>query len=510
LRFEQLEDRSLLAVASFAFNLYHDDGGSPGLPLEDDTLEVGQEFFVQIVAREHHPGFSGLGAVFLDIAWDADVLDVVEPFDPRDAVTPNLPLFVGGRLLQQDTNIRPFVVDSQIRQNVGTIDGLGGLAFEASGVGRPIGSDGDDRFVKPQFLGYSTTDDHFAWLHFRAERAGEALLTMRQGGLRIAPLPVASLSSRHLHFEPQIVTVVEPMGSAEYPLIEETTVDASANDVWNVLDEPSSVVETPVSSVPDVPIHNTPELPGQVESVFERALEPQIETPPPTSVIVESPPIEEPVPASEEPPSSSPAVWHNAGYPLDVDGTGRVAPLDVLIIANHLNVNFGNWELPPLQFTPPRYLDVNGDGRATPHDALLVVNYIELQRNPEAEGEAEPFYPSEFLETTPVSETSDHVDATLRDAAFTPRTPRSALREGVSHRASRPVSARPDHVDAALQDAARIAGFGRNAEPEPQEALARGRSAADPALRARRVFLASWSEIEDILPILTADWLRNA
>jgi hypothetical protein len=220
LQFEQLEDRSLLAVASFAINLFHDDEGVPGTPLADDSVEVGQTFFAQIVAREYHPGFSGLAGISLDIAWDAAILSIVEPFDPKVAVTPNLPLFVGGRLLQEDSNIRPFVVDSQIRQDVGTVDGLGGSAFPAWGAGRPIGSDGDDQFVKPQYLGLSTTDDHFAWLQFQAEGVGEALLTMRQGGLRITTMPAASLSSKHIHFEPQIVTVVEPIESAQSPLVD--------------------------------------------------------------------------------------------------------------------------------------------------------------------------------------------------------------------------------------------------------------------------------------------------
>jgi hypothetical protein len=391
LLFERLEDRSLLAVAAFDIHLFHDDGGNPGLPLTDDTVEVGQTFFAQIVAREHHPGFSGLASVFIDIAWDADVLDVVEPFDPKQAVTPNLPLFVGGSLQQEGPTGSAFLLEDGIRQNVGHIAGLGGLASVSSGVGKPIGSDGDDRHVRPAFLGLSTTDDHFAWLHFRAEQAGQALLTMKQNALRIAPLPVASLTSKHLSFERQTVTVVEPAAPDQDPLMEEAPVD----------------------------------VPVQVESVVERAPEPQIETPPPTSVIVETSPIEEPDPVSDEPlPSSSP-VWHNAGYPLDVDGTGRVGPVDVLIIANYLNVNFGNWQLPPVQFSPPRYYDVNGDGRCTPHDALLVINYIELQRNPVAEGEVEPFQTSELSETVPVLERPEHVDAALRDAVFTSGISRS-------------------------------------------------------------------------------------
>jgi hypothetical protein len=75
--------------------------------------------------------------------------------------------------------------------------------------------------------------------------------------------------------------------------------------------------------------------------------------------------------------------------------------------------------------------------------------------------------------------------------------------------ASRPVSERLDHVDTVFREAARKAGSGRSAEPWHQT-LPNGRSIADTALRARRVFLASWSEIEDILPALTANWLQRA
>ncbi len=469
MRFERLEDRSLLAVAAFHIHLFHDDGGAPGLPLTNDTVEVGETFFAQILAREHHPGFSGLASVFVDIAWDADVLDIVEPFDPRQAVTPNLPLFVGGYLQQEGLTGPAFLLEDGIRQNVGHIAGLGGIASVSSRLGQPIGSDGDDRYVRPGFLGLSTTDDHFAWLHFRAERVGEALLTMRQGGLSIVTLPASTLSSKQLYFEPQIVTVVEPMPLPQTPWREETPVDVPTTEVPVVLDGPSSVVEIPASSVPHVPIHNAPEL-----------------------------------------PSLSSPVWHNAGYPLDVDGTGRVGPVDVLIIANYLNVNVGNWELPPMQFSPPRYYDVNGDGRCTPQDALLVINYIELQRRPTAEGEAEPFHAGELSETFPVSERPDHVDAALRDAVFSSGTLRSTPPDDGAHRTDLPVSERPGHVGAALRDVGRKADSGRHAESQHRETLPSGRSAADTVLRARRVFFASWSEIEDILPIPTTDWLRIA
>jgi hypothetical protein len=60
LQFEQLEDRSLLAVAAFTVNLYHDVGGVPGELIVDDKVSVGDSFFVEIMAREYHPLAAGL------------------------------------------------------------------------------------------------------------------------------------------------------------------------------------------------------------------------------------------------------------------------------------------------------------------------------------------------------------------------------------------------------------------------------------------------------------------
>lgn len=473
LRFERLEDRSLLAVAAFSINLYHDDGGTPGLPLANDEVEVGQTFFAQIVAREHHPGFSGLASVFIDIAWDADVLDIVAPFDPKLAVTPNLPLFVDGRLQQEGPAGSAFLVEDGIRQNVGHIAGLGGVASVSSQLGKPIGSDGNDRYVKPAFQGLSTTDDHFAWLHFRAEQAGEALLTMHQGGLRIVTLPASTLSGKQVHFEQQVVTVVEPVASSQLENPGDLPADRSVVDDRETRNDSEALVEVPAAPVVNAPIQAAPALPVQSEPVFE-------------------------------------PIWRNASNPVDVDGTGRVAPLDVLIIANHLNISFGNWALPSRQFAPPRYLDVNGDGRATPHDALLVVNYIDSGKMPDAEGETESLQANELSETTPVLRRPDQVDAAVRDTVFTLGSLQPAPRERVTHHATQSVSARPDHVDASLRDAGRITGFGRNAESEPQIALASSRSATDIVLLARHVRPASWAEIEDILPTLAADWFRQA
>jgi hypothetical protein len=494
-------------------------------------VEVGQSFFAQITAREYHPGFSGLGAVSVDVAWDADVLSIVEPFDPRDAVTSNLPLFVGGRLLQEDSSIRPFVVDGQIRQNVGTIDGLGGSAFPAYDIGRPVGSDGDDRYVKSQFLGYSTTDDHFAWLHFRAEQAGQALLTMRQNQLGIVTLPTSRLSSKQLHFEFQAVTVVPASESAE------TSLPASGIPLLDIVAERVSEGASALTVVPDEPVVTMPGFAVGADSVLRfdesstsSVQEPSLGTTPVTSapttsvpatslpatgVVVERPLLEDSAAAFEGSSSVSLSGWHNARDPLDVDGTGRVAPVDVVIIVNFLNVRPGRWELPAVQSTPPRYLDVNGDGNCTANDAVLVINYIDRQAA--AGGEGEFNLPSAASQEGLAAEVFASAVAVLpiadqrgrNSTGVTPVPPaRRERHETASLDDSLPAVDRPNHVAASLRDV--NYGLGetelRGAKPGLGETGLRG-AAADQLFRTRRIGGEIWTELEEILPDLAAGWL---
>ncbi len=74
--------------------------------------------------------------------------------------------------------------------------------------------------------------------------------------------------------------------------------------------------------------------------------------------------------------------WQNPTNRLDVDGSGLVIALDVLLIANDIN-QFGVRSLPskPSGYTGP-LCDVNGDGHMTPLDALLVVNAINKYSDP--------------------------------------------------------------------------------------------------------------------------------
>jgi hypothetical protein len=176
----------MLAVAAFTVNLYEDVGGVPGEPVTQDTVQVGDTFFVEIMARELDPVLAGLGAVAIDIAWDPNVLEEADaPFDPSTLVTSDLPLFQGGAL----------------NNRTGTIEDLRGAAFLSSHSGRAIGN---------------LFPERFALLHFKALQAAEAsTLSMNQGRSRIVTVPVSSLWGDDLRFESQTITVVEAPESTD-------------------------------------------------------------------------------------------------------------------------------------------------------------------------------------------------------------------------------------------------------------------------------------------------------
>ena len=108
--------------------------------------------------------------------------------------------------------------------------------------------------------------------------------------------------------------------------------------------------------------------------------------------------------------------WHNFVNPLDVDGDGQVAPLDVLIIINEINdhtVVDANGRLPRSRGAGGFYLDVTKDGFAVPIDALNVINF--LDGSPSAEGESAVPSARDF-KTIPVSSPAATVTAAFHDS----------------------------------------------------------------------------------------------
>jgi hypothetical protein len=237
LRFESLEQRSLLTIAAFSIHLYEDAGGAPGAPIADNTVEVGEAFYVEVMARELHPVRAGFQGIALDFQWDPAVLrEADDVFDPQQIVTGDLPVFQRGTL----------------DNDLGTIENLSGYAALAFDVGRPIGN------LRPE---------RFALLRFEAVAASdETAIEMNQGRSRIATRPVSSLGSRDIDFERQVIHVVESPAplfqTPSVPEIEEadsgTIVDAppSAADQFGALLQfvlPPSGGEQPPESTIDPP-----------------------------------------------------------------------------------------------------------------------------------------------------------------------------------------------------------------------------------------------------------------
>ncbi len=80
-----------------------------------------------------------------------------------------------------------------------------------------------------------------------------------------------------------------------------------------------------------------------------------------------------------------PLFFQNPDNPLDVNGDGKVRPIDALQIINVLNRTGGPRMLDPLVDAAQPYFDVSGDYLLSPIDALQIINAI---NRGEAEGEA--------------------------------------------------------------------------------------------------------------------------
>lgn len=93
----------------------------------------------------------------------------------------------------------------------------------------------------------------------------------------------------------------------------------------------------------------------------------------------------------------------NAALPEDVDGNGRIEPIDALRIINDLN-RFGTSDLVIERFelqSPPFY-DVTGDDLISPLDALRVINFLNRNGLPSGEaGERRASRPAAFMPLSP-------------------------------------------------------------------------------------------------------------
>jgi hypothetical protein len=121
-------------------------------------------------------------------------------------------------------------------------------------------------------------------------------------------------------------------------------------------------------------------------------------------------------------PVSSPPVLlglTNLDNAYDVDGDGRVVPLDALQQINDYNQN-GSRPLTTSVLGGP-FWDVNGDGWVTPEDILAVVNFLNQQADGAGTAEGESEMVSAALKSPWVPEAaSQAADEAARDAATAP------------------------------------------------------------------------------------------
>ena len=85
MRFEPLEDRCLLAVLGLSIQLYQDTtngsgGHVPGALINTQTspIQVGQTFFVEVVAEDYNDTGGGVISLPLNLSWNASVIQYAD------------------------------------------------------------------------------------------------------------------------------------------------------------------------------------------------------------------------------------------------------------------------------------------------------------------------------------------------------------------------------------------------------------------------------------------------
>jgi hypothetical protein len=123
------------------FNLIEDIAGTPGgLLNQNNHLNIGDRFFVQVLMRDIHSNPIGLTGSAINLNFEANKIQNIDiPFNPVDdnspLVTSNFTLFRGGNL----NNIN------------GTITELGGASLPSASLGSLLGLNQPEQFSLMHF-----------------------------------------------------------------------------------------------------------------------------------------------------------------------------------------------------------------------------------------------------------------------------------------------------------------------------------------------------------------------
>ncbi len=135
----------MLSLLQLAINLYEDQAGQPGALIPDNTVCVGQTFFVEIAVRDQRAEPRGVDSLWLDVVWEPTALEVIDdPFDPAEATSQLVSsrFSYGRRGVLDEGNLEAVIRD------------LSGASPDGTG----LGVEGPERF---------------SIIHFRADAAAE-------------------------------------------------------------------------------------------------------------------------------------------------------------------------------------------------------------------------------------------------------------------------------------------------------------------------------------------------
>jgi hypothetical protein len=154
------------------------------------------------------------------------------------------------------------------------------------------------------------------------------------------------------------------------------------------------------------------------------------------------------------------ADYQNSDFREDVNQSGVVTPLDVLIGINYINAHGSQLPadpIPPAQ--PLYYYDVNGNNLVEPVDLLIIINYLNRPAvTSGGEGESGESSAVRFVTLAPASLNSAPPELAVAESRGVKRTAAATWEEDVLE----PLDFLSDDVLSLL--AVDVAGAGRNVE----------------------------------------------
>lgn len=219
---ESLEERSVLATIDLVVNLYQDNAGVPGALINTNSVTAGQNFFVEITAKDTSAAPSGIIGLALDVGFSAANFDEIDaPFDPANPASPII------------TADFPLSRTGTLDNTTGTIDELSGVSLPNLNIGKAIGV---------------ATHERFALLKFKAETAvanSPFNITIGKGSVAFADGSSLTAGST---IEAQTITVEPNVGPVPTLTIDDITADEGSDGTTTNFT--FTVTLTPASALP--------------------------------------------------------------------------------------------------------------------------------------------------------------------------------------------------------------------------------------------------------------------